>query len=625
MLSIRPKALTVALLTAAALGAAVGEESATPLTLAGLGDCEKITKDGAIPESPLFWDATARKLKLHGGRNEVVAAQLMLVSKGQDVKKVNVIVGDLKGPGTISADPDIQLSLELYQYVKDGSYSWGPPSQMLPSKKWYPEVLAPFADPYGAGRKPVGAPFDLKTEHGPNQGVWIDVYVPKDAKPGRYEAPVRVTVGDETKASATLELTVHDFSLPDESHVDGYGEFYGLAYGMHGVSCQKNSEQWWAIARRYHQMAHQHRFVICERMGAGGPDLAQLDVYDRTLGTVLDGTAFSKEQGYVGLGESVGPSFWLAPFAQAYDGKVPDFPEAKLKEYGDKAKAFWDHVVQKKWDGKRFFAYIIDEAGSDPNSRANTKKLQDALDAGTGGKHINLMWTSHTNPATLADNPATDLRGLIRWWSPNAGACDPGFLAPRVTEGETVWFYHHGHPNCGVHAVNATGIDLRTWGTICWRYKLNGSFWWAMDLGDKTTPLARPVYKPDDTRWGNGVLFYPGCKLPDVGLPAIDGPLSCLRMKAYRRGLQDYEYCWLLQQARREAFAHETIKKVIPAALAEASGKARAAAEGDASARGEQQGGAQRRTGNKGVPAWSADVSVWYRMRQDLAAELDRK
>ena len=183
---------------------------ADPFSVAGLGDCEKITKDGAIPESPQFWDGKEKRLKLHAGRNETVAAQLMLSAKA-DVKGVNVEIADLKGPGVIPANPNIQLSQELYQFVAHGDWSWGPPSQMLPDKKWYPEVLAPFTDPYDAAHKPVGAPFDIKIANGPNQGVWIDVFVPKDAAPGNYEAPIKVSVGGDVKYTATLELKVHGF------------------------------------------------------------------------------------------------------------------------------------------------------------------------------------------------------------------------------------------------------------------------------------------------------------------------------------------------------------------------------------------------------------------------------
>jgi hypothetical protein len=609
---------------AACKGPAFSADADAPFTLAGLGDCEKITKDGAIPESPHFWDAKSKRLKLHAGRNETAAAQLMLSAKA-DVKGVNVEIGDLKGPGVIPANPNIQPSLELYQFVAHGDWSWGPPSQVLPSKKWYPEVLAPFKDPYGPEHKPVGAPFSIEVANGPNQGVWIDVYVPKDTPAGMYEAQIKLTVNGDVKATAALELKVNNFTLPDETHVDGYGEFYGNCYDFHGVSFKQDPDKWWSVAKRYQQMAHQHRFVIFDRYGRG-PGLNQWEAYDKTYGQVLDGTLFTADQGYTGPGVNTGVNFWGAPFAQSYDGSVPDFDEGKLKSYSDGAKAFWDHVVEKKWDKKRFLAYIIDEAGSDARARTNTKKLQDALDAGAGKGHVNLLWTSHTDPSTLAADSATDMRGVIRWWSPNGGACNPGFLVPREKEGETVWFYHSGHPCVGVHGVNASGIELRTWGAICWRYKVNGSFWWAMDMGDTKAPLAKPVYKPDDTRWGNGVLFYPGARLTDVGLPAIDGPLSCMRMKAYRRGLQDYEYGWLLKQQNKESIADQLVKKVIPVALTEALGNPGLTAKaGEESQKTEQSGQATGASaGGKGGPSWSTDVNAWYQMRKDLAAELNK-
>ncbi len=400
------------------------------------------------PHSPWRRSATARKsLKMERSRRPLIsgmrnpnaspcmagatkcwALELMLRTTAGDVNDVNVQIDDLKGPSIIPA-ANVQLSLELYQFVVDGSWSWGPASQMLPSKKWYPEVLAPFRDPYDSAHKPVGAPFVIKTDNGPNQGVWIDVYVPKDAAPGKYQAPIRVSQGGTVKLAATLELTVHNFTLPDQTHVDGYGEIYGRAYGFHGVSYNQDANKWWQVARRYHQMAHQHRFVITERDGAG-PSPEDWNVYDKTYGSLLNGTCFTPEQGYAGPGQGTGVAFWRAPFAQAYDSKVPDFDDEKLKNYTNRARVFWEHCVQNKWENRRFFAYIIDEAGSDARSKIGNQKLQEALDHGAGANHINLMWTSHTDAATFANDPARDLRGVIRWWSPNGGACDPGFLQP---------------------------------------------------------------------------------------------------------------------------------------------------------------------------------------------------
>jgi hypothetical protein len=600
-------------------GMAAGPESA--LFVAGLGDCEKIVKDGVVPPSPHFWNPAARRLSLDGGRNEMVAAQLILTASGGDLDKVDVEIGDLRGPGIIAADPNIALYLEAYQFVEHGN--WYGFSRVLPDHKWYPDVLVPFRDPYSPVRRAVGAPFSIRTANGPNQGVWIDIYIPRTAKPGAYEAPVRIKVGDQVRYRASLALRVHGFTISDEFHVDGYGEFYGREYGYHHASyATAGVDRWWEVAKRYHQMAHQHRFVVAERAGQG-PDDGNWNDYDKTYGRELDGSLFTSKEGYAGPGENTGLPFWKAPFPQKYDSRVPSFTEEQLRQYGHAAQVFWDHMSSRGWDGRRFFAYIIDEPGVvDAPAAENLRKLQTALDGGAGPGKIDLMWTSHTNPATLAKDPRTDLRGIVRWWSPNGEACDPRILSDRVKAGETVWFYHHGHPCNGVHAVNASGVELRTWGTICWRYGLSGSFWWAVDLGDLQDPMTKPIYTPGETRWGNGVLFYSGARLPDIGFPQIDGPLSSLRMKAYRRGLQDYEYCWLLAQKGKRSIAASAILKVIPVALTEALSRENhsSGAESEAADRGTV--GRQRLLSG---PPWSTDVDAWYRLHEELASALDAK
>ena len=73
-----------------AFSLASGQERSRVL-LSALGDCEKITKDGAVPASPHFWNPQTRTLRLHGGRNEMLGAQLMLTATVGDVKGVNVV------------------------------------------------------------------------------------------------------------------------------------------------------------------------------------------------------------------------------------------------------------------------------------------------------------------------------------------------------------------------------------------------------------------------------------------------------------------------------------------------------------------------------------------------------
>jgi len=56
---------------------------------------------------------------------------------------------------------------------------------------------------------------------------------------------------------------------------------------------------------------------------------------------------------------------------------------------------------------------------------------------------------------------------------------------------------------------------------------------------------------------GSGLLIYRG---DVIGSP---GPVPSIRLKAHRRGFQDYEYFWLLREAGKEKEAHEIVSSVI--------------------------------------------------------------
>ena len=61
-------------------------------------------------------------------------------------------------------------------------------------------------------------------------------------------------------------------------------------------------------------------------------------------------------------------------------------------------------------------------------------------------------------------------------------------------------------------------------------------------------------FRPRST--GDGVLFYPGY---EVG---INGPIASYQMKSLRRGVQDYEYLWLLRAAGKEKEADAILSTV---------------------------------------------------------------
>ncbi len=57
---------------------------------------------------------------------------------------------------------------------------------------------------------------------------------------------------------------------------------------------------------------------------------------------------------------------------------------------------------------------------------------------------------------------------------------------------------------------------------------------------------------------GGGLLFYPG---KDAG---FDGPVSSIRLKNIREGLEDYEYFAILEKKGEEEFVREMVNAVCP-------------------------------------------------------------
>lgn len=272
------------------------------------------------------------------------------------------------------------------------------------------------------------------------------------------------------------------------------------------------------------------------------------------------------------------------------------------------ARAWHEHVTRRGWDATHFFAYVFDEvdgpgprgAGRNAASQRNyvamtheqMRRVQAALDRGAPDHRIDLLWTSHSTPAQWAGDEELDLVGVIRLWAPAAEAAPPAFLEERVSQGEGAWFYHGGHPHIGVHAINASGIDMRTWGLVAARYGLSGQLVWAVNLGDRDDPYNKPSYHPKDDRFGNGTMVYPGAMLDQIGFEPAPGPIPSMRLKAWRRGLQDAELVKLARIAGRGAEVDRLLREYFPAALADARGEA----------------------------TWPRDPAAWHQFRERLLA-----
>lgn len=565
------------------------------LVVCPASDMAKTTRtENLVLEHPDF-DWSKGPVRLHAARNETIAFQLILrKTVNEELDDIEIEFDGLAAPNVLPGNTDRYFSQFLfsafYLPIDNAGYQWGPPTEVLPWPAEYPDALVPLQGTCQAQPRKRHVGISPPPGNRTNQALWVDTYVHSDTQPGTYSQDIILRVNGETHR-LPLQITVHNTTLPDKPSINAVGELY-RSYFLEGAGYDITSEQWSEMSQCYQQLAHQHRMVFVERL----PDLLtaeQTTAYVGNIAPALSGDLFSTANGYIGPGVNTPVSIWRTPWPQNFDRTLTEpIGDREIDRYRRLASAWSTVAAENAWIDTDFFAYVFDEVDGPATTGNNGQtreqyiamvhdqmdRVQNAIDAGVAGSgsgvsSIDLLWTSHSNPAIWQDDPELDLRGKIRLWVPNATAADTGFLGDRIAAGDKAWFYHSGHPAVGAHSINTSGIEMRTWGVIGARYGFQGQFMWALNFGSNDFPFRDPQYNPDDDRAGNGVLVYPGNQLDRIGYQKSPGPVPSMRLKAWRRGLQDAELYFLAQTNDRVA-TEQLLQQQMPSALSEGDGAA---------------------------------------------------
>ncbi len=564
------------------------------LEVCAVSDMAKITKNGNIPLEAQAFDLSTGSFTLDAARNETIAFQLLLKPTKKSLEapsEVTIEIADLLGTEQtkIASDRHIKLFQAHYHWVEQGGYSWGPKSDVLDWPDHYPDALIPQSMEcrVNAENKSIAIvdTFPVPQNKDENQSVWVDIYIPNDQRAGDYKTQITIQAGDSINR-IPLTIKVWDVTLPDKPSIDAVGELYDT-YLQEGAGTDLSRTAWQDMAHCYQQMAHKHRMVFIERLWSKAEE--PLDAYNRVYDPILSGQLFSESMGYTGPGAGVPVSIWRTPWPQDFNARVKQpLLQNQINDYEYQAWKWKGNSQRMEWNETKYFAYIFDEVdgatdeddlgdvGEDYIGMVHQQMdhVQKALDKGTGDQSIDLIWTSHADAQVWDGIPKEDLKDSIRFWIPTASSANTQYYADRKKQGDRTWFYHSGHPAIGIHSINASGIEMRSWGVITARYNFDGHFMWALNLSNEGEPYRYPSYKNDDDRFGNGTMVYAGNKLDTIGKKAVPGPIPSMRLKAWRRGLQDAELIFLAKQAGHEKEVDQMLKKIIPTALSEGKGKA---------------------------------------------------
>ena len=546
-----------------------------------IDDGEKIKKEditnslSTSPDNPV-WDRT--KISLFGAKNEIVAFQLIIEADSSGVSGVNVKVTDLvngsyviPNSDTGSSDPydyrgkSIELFTEHYLHIISRSPPGDPGYYTLAAMPsdyylgWVPDCLIPFAAPAGKG----GTPFSIEANM--NQGVWIDIYIPRDALQGIYTGNLQVIVNEKITHTIPISLLVYDFTLPDETHFKNIFALnsYGVAV-RHGV--QSRSPEHYAIEYEYHKMAHRHRFDI---MYYTVRNLTQMNNYHKKY---LNGELYTSAYRYEGPGENVGNgTFSICVTADEYGGSRDNWSESTWHSATDAWETWFinnaPHVVRHQY-------LYPDEPniwGPEKDELINIIRQQCDWTHNNLGPGRNLL-------CFLTCIIIPELQGYIDFWSVPIGThlyfneSNIADIRYEQSQENKYGMYNWCRPAGGTMVIDADAIEFRVIPWTAWKCQIDEYFLYMCNLwASNINVFIEPITKVSTGGNGHGTFFYPG---QDVFFPeqgrGLPGPLSSIRMKNWRRGMQDYEYLWLAKQLGLETEIEEIVNNCVPTALWEA-------------------------------------------------------
>ncbi len=522
------------------------------------------------------FDPSLPKIFIFAARNEIVAFQLILEGGQSDTQNVNVSLDSL-GPISNSGltgqwdswyvGRRIELFEEHYLDITTRSHdlAWVPGSDAEPAgmKGLIPDALIPLE----------ARTLTIPAQR--NQGVWVDVFVPPEIPAGTYQGTLTVSVDGVTCSLSTcqipVELQVLNVTLPDIPTVKTMLFFSGGEGDRDLMYSRYSSDPWGddfelaeKMRMRHWKLGRRHRIT----MFIGDKNAPDMSLQER-----IEGTAFSLDSGYYGPGGGLGQDMYSI---HTYGGSLTS-TEANT----------WKSWFDIHGPGVEYFLYTMDEPGPDDFGTINAIAAE-----------------ADPVPSFVTHGPADGLDVDI--YCAGAGSYFIAQAQQATSQGKRVWTYNGRRPFTGSFVIDDRAVATRVNPWIQYKYGIPRWFYWestyyndAQGGRGQINVFQNPINFSNswgDEMNGDGLLIYPG---RDFLFPAedrgMDIPLPSIRLKNWRRGIQDVEYLVLASTAGEQDLVDDVMNILVPKALDEGG-----LSEGEA------------------VP-WQEDGEVWLAQRRRLA------
>lgn len=595
-----------------------GEAAAGAVIWANDGGDKVVQEDARATCDPFgvhnsVWDGA--KISVFGAKDEVVNFNLVIEASQRDLTGVTVELDSLTGPnGTVlsysEGDADSifnytnrQIELFYVRYLKVKGLSrtaYRAASDSSADERHVPHRFRRDYELEGFGvgtwtDRPdhdksypdIAVPLELENvftvEAGRSQSIWVDVYIPRGAPSGLYTGAVVVKENGATLKEIPVELTVRGFALPLEPTAKtmvsmGYGDINQRYVGeRYPHESHTDGAKLDAIRERHFMMAHRHKLSIVDQndgRAAWNVDAPRPEWLPR-----LNGTLFTAANGYEGPGMNTGNGVYAIGLWGQWGWRDGD--EAEMRSRLDAYETWFAANAPASADR---ILFLEDE----PENMAQVEQWAQWVNANPGvGSNIKALATTSLLNAVgaTASMPSLDIAatffqvGLSSTWQAAHEAAH--------ASGKQFYMYNNFRPASGTLVIEDDGVSPRQMGWA--QFKMGVDRWMYWDstyyLDNKYTGaqndvfnVARtfgdvagfdPVLGENGRHYSNGwgVLFYPGTDRVYAGSSyGINGPIASLRMKHWRRGIQDADYLALARSANPAA-ANAILQRVVPKAL----------------------------------------------------------
>ncbi len=497
---------------------------------------------------------SGRFADLHAARNEFESFQIH-VHAGSAAMHITATPSDLAGAGIgggaqIPASPNIAVFSESYINVTT-------PSDLNGITGLVPDPLVPGVDPYFHEKR---NGFPLTIPPGETRSIWVDVFVPASAHSGFYNGTVTLNDGSSALAKIPVRLAVWNFTLPSTATLKsafgmGYTGYGYLAYGDYaGVAKYPgsggSSDQ--ALALIHAAISSfflEHRVTIGQAVVEPTSPNGQWSAFDQVYGPLMNGQANTPNSG---------AKLTTLQYPNGQGTNVAD-----LKDYTS-------HFNSMSWL-PRLFVYQCDE----PPAGCPWATMI----AGGNAVHSNAPGLSTLVTTSIDKATANNALGAIDILVPVVDEMDPmggsnqrsKYDAWLMNPGKQLWWYQScdEHISCDngkpgpktstwpTYMIDASPVRNRVFQWMAYLYQIQGELYYQVDLW-QDNPWDHLYFAGGN---GDGALYYPGVAAQIGGSTPI--PISSIRLKLIRDGMEDFEYLAALDRAGKGQLATQIAHSFI--------------------------------------------------------------